>query len=77
MAKRKTAAADKGPFAGIKVVLAILLEGNTQLDIKADVETFADLAKFAKKLQDNVTGIKKILPDVASKKVERLSIATE
>lgn len=77
MAKRKTASVDKGPFAGIKITLGVVLEGNTQLDIKADVETFADLTKLAKKLQDNVSGIKKVLPDLASKKVEKVYIVTE
>ena len=77
MARRKAASAEKGPFAGIKLTLGVVLAGNTQLDIKADVETFADLTKLAKKLQDNVSGIKKILPDLASKKVEKVYIVTE
>jgi hypothetical protein len=77
MAKRKAASADKGPFTGIKLTLGVVLEGNTQLDLKADVETFADLTKLAKKLQDNVSGIKKVLPDLASKKVEKVYIVTE
>lgn len=61
----------------MKVVLEVTLEGKTGLEISAEVETFADLSKLAKKIDANVRGVKKLLPDVASKKLERVKIATE
>ena len=61
----------------MKVTLEAKLEGGTTLDVSAEIEMFSDLTKLAKKLTGHVAGVRKLLPDMAMKKVERLRIATE
>jgi hypothetical protein len=61
----------------MQVTLEVIIEGKTNLDVSADVETFADMSKLAKKITDKVNGIKKLLPDMASKKVENVRIVKE
>jgi len=61
----------------MKVTLEIVIEGNVTLDASAEVETFGDLRKLAAALQTKVAGVKKFLPDMSGKKVERVRIAKE
>lgn len=61
----------------MKVTLEALLAGGQVLPTSAEIETFADLGKLGRKLQDNVRGVKKLLPDMASAKVEKLRFAKE
>jgi hypothetical protein len=61
----------------MKVTLEAVLEGKNTLAVSAEVEVFADLTKLAKKLQDHVAGVKKLMPDMAASKVEKLRISME
>jgi Zn-dependent oligopeptidase len=61
----------------MKVSLSVVLEGKTQLEIVADIVTYADLSKLAKKITDNVASVKKLLPDVANKNIKRVKIEME
>lgn len=60
----------------MKVTLEATLEWKNTLSMSAEVDTFADLAKLGKKLVANVAGVKKLLPDMAAAKVEKLRIVT-
>lgn len=61
----------------MKVTLTATIEGKVDLDASAEVETFADLTKLAKKLTEKVAGVKKALPDFAGKKVEKVRVTVE
>ena len=61
----------------MKVILTATLEGKVALDVSAEVETFGDLAKLARGLDAKVKGVKKALPDMMAKAVERVSVKTE
>lgn len=61
----------------MKVTLTATLEGKIDLDVTAEIDTFADLAKLGKKMGDKVIGVKRALPDLASKKVEKFRVAVE
>jgi hypothetical protein len=61
----------------MKVTVEVGLEGKTQLDCTAEVNTFADMSKLAGKIVATVKGVKKLLPDLASKSVDKVRIVTE
>jgi hypothetical protein len=61
----------------MKVTLEAVLEGKVILDCSAEVATFADLAKLAKNLTAKIAGVKKLLPGMATKQVEKIRIVTE
>ena len=61
----------------MKVVIEATLEGKVVLPISADVDTFTDLNKLATKLSQFVAGVKKVIPDLAARKVERVRVSTE
>lgn len=61
----------------MKVSLSVQLEGKTALEITAEVVTYADLSKLAKKIEANVSGVKKLLPDMANKQVEKIKVEME
>jgi len=61
----------------MKATLEAVLEGKNTLSVSAEVGVFADLTKLAKKLQDHVAGVKKLMPDMAASKVEKLRISME
>lgn len=61
----------------MKVILKCVLEGKVTLDAAAEVKTFGDLAKLARNLEAKVKGVKKALPDMMDKAVEKVHIVTE
>jgi len=61
----------------MKATLDAVLEGKNTLSVAVEIETFADLSKLGKKLQDHVAGVKKLLPDMAASKVEKLRVSLE
>jgi len=61
----------------MKVIIEAVLEGKVSLNAAAEVETFADLSKLGKSLVVKVAGVKKLLPDMAAAKVEKVRIVTE
>lgn len=61
----------------MKVTLEAVLEGKVSLQVSAEVATFADLGKLARALDGKVRGVRKILPDMAAARVEKVRIVTE
>jgi hypothetical protein len=61
----------------MKVTLESVLEGKNTLAVSAEVDTFADLAKLARKLLAHVAGVRKLMPDMANAKVEKVRVVTE
>lgn len=61
----------------MKVILKATLEGKITLDASAEVATFGDLAKLARNLDAKVKGVKKALPDMMGKTVEKFQVVTE
>jgi hypothetical protein len=61
----------------MKVTLTATLEGKVKLDATAEVITFRDLDKLGKKLQAQVAGVRKALPDMLDKPVEKVHVTTE
>ena len=61
----------------MKVTIEAVLEGKVTLGATAEVATFADLAKLGKSLTTKVAGVKKLLPDMATAKVENVRVTKE
>jgi len=61
----------------MKVTFIAVIEGKVKLETSAEVNTFSDLSKLARKLEGNVRGVKKTLPDLAEKAVESVKVTTE
>jgi hypothetical protein len=61
----------------MKVDLEVVLEGKITLGVSVEVVAFTDLPKLSKKLSDHVAGVKKQLPEVANRKIEKIRIITE
>ena len=61
----------------MKVTLEVVLEGNVTLSASAEVETLADVGKLGKKLAELPAGVKKTVPDLYERKVEKLRLPKE
>jgi hypothetical protein len=59
------------------VKIEATIEGKVNLDVRAEVETFADLDKLGKKLREKVAGVRKALPDMADKVILKIRLSTE
>lgn len=61
----------------MKATLEVLIEGNVTLSASAEVVTLADVAKLGKKLAALPAGVKKTVPDLFTRKVEKLRLPKE
>ena len=61
----------------MKVTLEIVLEGNVTLSASADIETLKDVGTLGKKLVALPTGVRKTVPDLYERKIEKLRLPKE
>lgn len=61
----------------MKVTIEVILEGNVTLSASAEVATLADVGKLGKKLAELPGGVKRSVPDLYLRKVERLKLPKE